>query len=540
MDIILATQISKIAGIAEGPLRLPSLLFQNVPLYALVIPACGAILIALSGKLLAGMGKRGQNVREAITAATAIILFLVVGGAARTLLDPGLNIAMSNPVTLVNVVPGLPLAFHVEPLGMIYALIASTLWILNSLYSVGYMRANNESHQTRFYTCFALSITSVMGIAFASNLFTLFFFYEALSLATYPLVTHKGTPEAIRSGRTYLGILMGTSVCLFLPAIVATYVYTGTVDFVAGGVFTQGLSQVPSSTSNVISPTLFGVIFAMFVYGIGKAALMPSHRWLPAAMVAPTPVSALLHAVAVVKAGVFSLVKITIYTVGIDNLRAFDQGGWLAYAAGASILIASFIALFQDNLKRRLAYSTISQLSYITLGAALLYPISAMAAALHIAAHAFGKITLFFAAGSIYTAAHKTKISELDGIGRKMPFTMGAFAIGTMSMIGLPPTGGFISKWYLLKGAWTANHQFALIVICLSTLLNAAYFLPIVYRAFFRPPPFDEHSAHGEAPWPIVVAVVGTASCTVAMFFYPDIFLGLAQKLEIILEGASA
>ncbi|HLT40796.1 MAG TPA: proton-conducting transporter membrane subunit [Enhygromyxa sp.] len=487
------------------------------PVLAIAVPLIGAFLIALAGKW--------PNLREATTIVTALALLWVVGNLH--------NFLEANPSTpggaetLVEVVPGVPLAFHIEPLGMIYAVIASSLWVLNSIYSIGYMRGNNEKHQTRFYVCFALSLASVMGIAFSANMFTLFVFYEALSLATFPLVTHKGTPEALRSGRVYLGILMGTSVCLMLPAMIATWVYTGTLDFTAGGVFTQPLAD------GNLSPALFGLIFAMYMYGVGKAALMPAHRWLPAAMVAPTPVSALLHAVAVVKAGVFSVVKISVYIIGVDQLRLYQQGGWLIYVAGGSIVIASFIALFQDNLKRRLAYSTISQLSYITLGAALLFPISVRAAALHIAAHAFGKITLFFAAGSIYTAAHKTKVSELDGIGRKMPWTMAAFTIGTISMIGLPPTAGFISKWYLMHGAWTAESKFAIAVLFTSTLLNAAYFLPIVYRAFFRKPAHDDHGHHdhGEAPLPIVIALTCTAAATVVMFFHPDLFAGYAQML---------
>ena len=506
---------------------LPTWEFHLSPMLAIAIPLVGAFLIAAAG--------RWPNLREGVTLVTAAALLWVVAN-----LHNFLEATPSAAEALVEVVPGMPLAFHLEPLGMIYAMIASSLWILNSIYSIGYMRANKEKHQTRFYVCFALSIASVMGIAFSANMFTLFVFYEALSLATFPLVTHKGTPEAIKSGRTYLGILMGTSVCLLLPAMVATYVYTGTLDFTQGGVFAQPLAD------GVIAPALFGLIFAMYMYGVGKAALMPAHRWLPAAMVAPTPVSALLHAVAVVKAGVFSVVKISVYIIGVDQLRLYGQGGWLLYVAGGTIVIASFIALFQDNLKRRLAYSTISQLSYITLGAAMLWPVSIRAAALHIAAHAFGKITLFFAAGSIYTAAHKTKISELDGIGRKMPWTMGAFTIGTLSMIGLPPTGGFISKWYLMQGAWTTESTFAIVVLFTSTLLNAAYFLPIVYRAFFRKPPEPEHSDdhdsdhghgdHGEAPLPIVIALTCTAAATVAMFLFPDT-LPFAEYASMLAEA---
>jgi len=502
-----------------GLAALPTWEFHLSPMLAIAVPLVGAFLIAAAGKF--------PNLREAVTLVTAAALLWVVAN-----LHNFLEATPSAAEELVEVVPGMHLAFHLEPLGMIYAMIASSLWILNSIYSIGYMRGNDESHQTRFYVCFALSIASVMGIAFSANMFTLFVFYEALSLATFPLVTHKGTPEAIKSGRTYLGILMGTSVCLMLPAMVATYVYTGTLDFTQGGVFAQPLAD------GVLTPGLFGLIFAMYMYGVGKAALMPAHRWLPAAMVAPTPVSALLHAVAVVKAGVFSVVKISVYIIGVDQLRLYDQGGWLIWVAGGTIVIASFIALFQDNLKRRLAYSTISQLSYITLGAALLWPVSIRAASLHIAAHAFGKITLFFAAGSIYTAAHKKNISELDGIGRKMPWTMGAFAIGTLSMIGLPPTGGFISKWYLMQGAWTAESKFAIAVLCTSTLLNAAYFLPIVYRAFFRKPPEpdDPDHDHGEAPLPIVIALSGTAIATVLLFMFPDT-LPFAEYASMLAEA---
>lgn len=533
------------------------------PLLAIYIPLIGALLIALAG--------RWPNLREGITLGTAGALLYTVASIVPRVLAPNFwaVYAKAPPLRLVEVLPGIFLELKVEPLGMVFALIAGTLWILNSLYSIGYMRGNAEKHQTRFYVCFALAISSVMGLAFAGNLFTLFVFYEMLTLTTYPLVAHKGTAEALRSARTYLGILVTTSVCFLLAGIIATYVYTGDMAFKPGGVFTKALAD------GTLTGPVLGTLFILYMYGIGKAALMPMHRWLPAAMVAPTPVSALLHAVAVVKAGVFSVIKVIIYTFGPLTLISSGQGTWLIYMAGATILIASFIALFQDNLKRRLAYSTVSQLSYIIIAAALLSPLSLMAATLHIAAHAFGKITLFFAAGSIYTAAHKTEISQLDGIGRRMPFTMGAFTIGALSMIGLPPTAGFISKWYLLSAAWETEYVFVVVVIVLSTLLNAAYFLPIIYRAFFRPPPpagrthhtdhgaFHEdpehplvrptaadgvfgdeadHShthghahatgAHGEAPWPIVVALCCTAAATVAFFFYSDLAIDLATQLR--------
>ncbi len=473
------------------------------PQFALAVPAIGAVLIALFG--------RWPNLREAVTLITALVLFSVVASLVPHVVD-----GERPSITVLTMLPALSLQLTIEPLGMLFALIASGLWIVNSIYSIGYMRANNEAHQTRFYVYFAIALACTMGIAFAGNLLTLFLFYEALTLSTYPLVTHHGTPEAKRSGRIYLGVLIGTSIGLLLLAIVWTWSLTGTLEFAVGGIL-----------ANKANATTTGILLALYMFGIGKAALMPVHRWLPAAMVAPTPVSALLHAVAVVKAGVFIVVKVVVYVFGIDNLTGMNSASWLAWVAGFTIIAASIVALRADNLKRRLAYSTISQLSYVTLAAALLTPISVVAAAFHIAAHAVSKITLFFAAGAIYTTAHKTEISQLDGIGRRMPLTMTAFAIAALSMIGVPPTVGFISKWYLMKGIMETQHMVALTVVVASTLLNAAYFLPIVYSAFFRASP-DEHGTHGEAPWPMLLALTLTAAITVALFLFPGLPLTLA------------
>ena len=402
---------------------------------------------------------------------------------------------------------------------MLFALIASGLWIVNSIYSIGYMRGNKETRQTRFYVCFALAIGAAIGIAFSANLLTLFLFYEVLTLITYPLVTHSGTVQAKRGGRVYLAILMGTSVLFLLPAVVYTWHVAGTTDFRPGGILPTNLT-----------PGTVTILLALFMFGIGKAALMPFHRWLPAAMVAPTPVSALLHAVAVVKAGVFAVVKVVIYVFGLDIIAGSTN--WLIALSGFTIIVASVVALNADNLKRRLAYSTVSQLSYVILAVAVLAPLSVIGAALHVAAHALGKITLFFAAGAIYTAAHKTEVSQLNGIGRRMPWTMAAFSIGTLSMIGLPPAAGFVSKWYMVSGAMLQEQWFALAVILISTLLNASYFLPILHRAFFRPLSAEAMAhPHGEAPILMVAALTLTAVGTVALFFFPDVPLALARQL---------
>lgn len=472
----------------------------------LLIPTVASFLVALLGRF--------PNLREAATLVSSVALVVVAWPVSLATLS-GIE-----PTWLIaEPLEGIRLQLELEPLGAVFVLVASTLWVVSSLYSIGYMRGNSEKNQTRFFVCFAIAIASTMGVATAGNLFTLFLFYEVLTLSTYPLVAHHENEEARLGGRTYLTILLGTSIGLLLLGIAWVYSLVGHVDFRPGGILTGHVSGLEISA-----------LLGLFAYGIGKAALMPFHRWLPAAMVAPTPVSALLHAVAVVKAGVFCVTKVVVYVFGLELLRGEPTTVWLVWVAGFAIVAASVVALSQDNLKRRLAYSTVSQLGYVVLAAALLAPLSVMAAVLHIVAHAVSKITLFFAAGAIYTAAHKTKVSELSGIGWRMPWTMGAFAVATLSMIGLPPTAGFLSKWYLLGGAWQAESIYALVVLTLSTLLNAAYFLPIVYQAFLKPVG-DEAHLHGEAPLPMVIAMVFTACATVGIFFLPEIPTQLAEAV---------
>jgi len=474
---------------------------------ALLVPAVGAALIAAAG--------RWPNLREAATLGTAALLFAVV-----LALLPRVLAGEAPALEAIEMLPGLSIGFRLEPLGMLFALVASGLWIVNSVYSIGYMRGNDEPHQTRFYVCFALALAATMGVAMAANVLTLFLCYELLTLVTWPLVTHHGDDAAKSGGRVYLGVLLGSSIAFLLPAMIATWAAAGTLEFSPGGIL-GGAGLSPAATAGLL---------ALYMFGIGKAALMPVHRWLPAAMVAPTPVSALLHAVAVVKAGVFTVVKVIVYVFGVDELAALGSADWLPVVAGFTILAASIVALRSDNLKRRLAYSTVSQLSYVVLAAALLVPLSIAAAALHIAAHAVAKITLFFAAGAIYTAAGKTEVSQLDGIGRRMPWTMAAFALGALSLIGIPPAAGFLSKWMMFQGAASAGHWPVLAVLSLSTLLNAAYFLPIVHAAFLRPPR-EGDAPHGEAPLPMVAALTFTAAATLVFPFFAGIPLALAGAL---------
>ena len=469
-------------------------------------PFIGAGLIVVTGNR--------PNLRETISVATGLLLLAEVAS-----LVPDVLAGETPGVLLAIPVPGVPLALQVEPLGLLFALIASSLWIVTTIYAIGYMRGHHEIHQTRFYAFFAIAIGATMGIALAQNLFTLFLFYELLTISTYPLVTHAGTPEARRGGRVYLGVLMGTSIGFLLLAVIWTWQLTGTTGFKAGGIL-----------AGKASPLVIGILYGLFVFGIGKAALMPFHRWLPAAMVAPTPVSALLHAVAVVKAGVFAILKVTVYIFGIDLVGGSTASTALLWVAALTIIGASLVALYQDNLKRRLAYSTISQLSYVVLGAVLANAASISGAAVHIATHAVGKITLFFCAGAILVATHKTRVSELDGLGRQMPLTMGAFLIASLSIAGLPPTGGLWGKWYLALGALDAGYGILVGVLMLSTLLNIAYLLPIPIRAFFRG---NRSTATGitEAPAACLIAIGVTTTICLLLFFYPAPILQLVGPL---------
>ena len=469
-----------------------------------------AVVWPLLAVVLIIVFRNRPNLRETGTLLTGGSLFAIVAGV----ILPSVQAGGRPRFDVWEVLPGLELAFEVEPLGMIFGLVASGLWIVTTFYSIGYMRGHHEKHQTRFYICFAIAISGALGVAFAANVFTLFVFYELITLSTYPLVTHSGTEAARKAGRMYLGILMGTSIAFLLLALVWTWLATGTTEFTPGGILAGKVEGTPLM-----------ILLALYAFGTGKAALMPFHRWLPAAMVAPTPVSALLHAVAVVKAGVFTILKVVVYVFGIDLLAATDASRWLTWVAAFTIIAASCVALGKDNLKARLAYSTISQLSYIVLGAALATTAGVMGGGMHIVMHAVGKITLFFCAGAIMVGAHKTEISEMDGLGRRMPFTFGAFLLGSLSVIGLPPMGGSWSKWFLLLGAAEAEQWAMMLVLMASSLLSIGYLMPVVVRGFFRPAPVEDgHGDHGgsgihEAPLLCVLPPVATALGGIVLFF---------------------
>ena len=475
---------------------------MNLALVApILLPLATALLIALTGRQ--ALLRDGLSLTGGLL--TAIAAWRLVDGAHWQIVDFG---------------AGLTFTLHAEPLGLLFALVAGSLWPVTNLYAIGYLRHSKDPNQTRFFICLALSIAAAQLIALSGNLVTLFVGYEILTLATWPLVTHWGTADARRGGRIYLGYLLPTSVALLLPAIIVVQQLAGTTEFRPGGLL----------AGSGLGPLGLGLLFALFLFGIGKAALMPVHRWLPAAMVAPAPVSALLHAVAVVKAGVFCVLKVGIYIFGLDQLSHTGATQPMLYLAAFSLIAASLVALYADNLKHRLAYSTVSQLAYVTLAASLASSLAAYGGALQIVMHACGKITLFFCAGAIYLAAHATRVSELDGLGRRMPLTFIAFTLGALSIIGLPPLGGSWTKWWLLLGAIEAEQRWVIAVLGASTLLNIAYLLPIPLRAFFAG---EGGWRWREAPWTCVLPLCLTALASLALFFWVPLAEPLARAIGV-------
>ncbi len=482
-----------------------------------------AMIVSLLGAGFIVLNKDNPNRREGCSLIAATLKFFIVLS-----MIPDIVAGNTLHFTVLSFLPGLSIAFRVDPLGLLFALTASFLWILTTIYSIGYMRLLNEHAQTRYYTCFAITLSATMGVAFSANLLTLYLFYELLTIVTYPLVTHKQTEEAYAGGNKYLFYLLGTSKAFLLAAVILTYVVSGTLSFKTGGVF-------PVSAN----PALLTMIYFLFLFGIAKAAIMPVHAWLPAAMVAPTPVSALLHAVAVVNTGVFCVLRVILHVFGVKMMSALGLGVATGVIVSFTIIMASIYALTRDNLKARLAYSTVSQLSYIILGGALLNPVGMAGGVMHIANHAFSKITLFFCAGSIYVTAHKTEVSQLSGMGRKMPWTMTAFSIGALSMIGVPPLSGFVTKWHLALGAIEAHEIGLLAVLVVSTLLNAGYFIPIIYKAFFEAEahaPQGTLPTHGEHPHEVkesfvmVFPLVVSAAISLILGIYPDGLLMLVNQ----------
>ena len=427
-------------------------------------------------------------------------------------------------INIFDIFPNIGISLGLEPISFVFIIMVNSLWLVATLYSYGYMRTNNEKRLGNFFSFFAIAIGCANGAALSSNLLTLFIFYELLTVSTYPLVTHKGDEQSKQSGRKYLLILLGTSLCFFLPAMGYVYFLSGNLDFVSGGLLTTTLSGME------VNNIAISILLVLFIFGISKAAVMPFHSWLPAAMVAPTPVSALLHAVAVVKVGVFSIIKVLVYIFGLDILLGLFTVDLMIYICGFTIITTSVIALKQDNLKKLLAYSTISQLSYVIIAILILTPSAIIAASMHLVAHAVSKITLFFAAGAIYSSTGYTKISEMDGIGKKLKVVSIAFTLGAMSLVGIPLLVGFTSKWYIVQSSVEVGQWFILLIITTSTLLNIGYFTPIIYKFFFKNE--LKEASFKTLPRDISLSIIICCALMVILFLQPNLVMEVISYVK--------
>ena len=480
-------------------------------LIALLVPLVGAVGVMVKG--------RHENIRESLSCIASLVLFGLVLS-----LIPDILQGRTLVFPLFTLLPGVSITLRADAMSMIFAIVASSLWTIAVFYSMGYMRSLKEHAQTRFNACFALAIFGAIGVAFSDNLFTMYLFYEIVSVCTYPLVAHHQDEEGYHGARKYIIYLTTTAKAFLLPAMILIYVLTGTLDFapnISTGIFPAGVNS-----------SLVIMLYIFCLFGFAKNGVMPFHHWLPGAMVAPTPVSALLHAVAVVKVGVFCTTRVMLYVFGVTTMNALNLGIPTAYFVGFTVLMASIIALSKDNLKARLAYSTVSQLSYIIMGVALLTPAGIRGGLIHIANHGFSKITLFFCAGAIYVATHKKNISEMEGLGKTMPFTFGAFAIASLSMIGAPPVAGFVTKWNLLVGSVQAHQIGILLILIASTMLNAAYFAPVTFKAFFgKRPEGEPYTGIKEAPLAMLIPILIACTISVLLGIFPNIMMQFVKAV---------
>jgi multicomponent Na+:H+ antiporter subunit D len=490
---------------------------------AIAVPLVGWLLIVMTGRL--------PGVRDVFALLTAVLTFACVAA-----LYPAVMSGAAPRLELFDIMPGLPVGLSVEPLGLLYALVITLLWVPATIYGSAWLHVVPES-RSRLVSGLAPVVASSVGIAFADNLLTMFILYQALILLVLPLVARGGVGT-----RLYIAFLLVPALCLLLPAVAWTWTLTlgeapgaSSISFVTGGVFRGGLA------AGTVAPSVVGLLYLLFVFGIATAALVPVHLWLPAAASGPAPVSAYPVAVVMALAGVFCFLKVTVYTFGVDILREHSLGEWLLYVAGATVLIAGVTALFQDNLKRRLAYITVSQLSLAVLSAALLTPMFVLGAVLHLPAIALGTITLFFAAGSIEAAAGRTRVSELNGVARHMPFTLVAFIAGSLSLIGVPPLAGFTGRWHLLQGVletfrtdnWLSRDAFVLLAVGGGALLYACALLPVVYRALFlRLADDDSRPPVAAAPYGMTYALGVTAGLLLVLYFWQQPVADLAELIR--------
>ncbi|MCU7938123.1 MAG: monovalent cation/H+ antiporter subunit D family protein [gamma proteobacterium symbiont of Bathyaustriella thionipta] len=470
-----------------------------------LLPLLMVLSSLLVGLIIFFLPEERAGIRIALNLAAAVLKLILVGVMSWGVFFYGLEYEFRMPLLHSQ-----ELILHADALSILFVTLSTILWLVTTVYAIGYLE--DSPHRSRFFGFFSLCVMATVGVAMAGNMITFLLFYELLTLTTYPLIVHRGTEEARRAGRTYLIYTM-TGGVLILTGTVWLHAIAGSLDFSYGGFVSDLVDE---------HRTALIAIFVLLIAGLGvKAALVPFHGWLPQAMIAPAPVSALLHAVAVVKAGAFGIVRVVDDVYGVEVAANLGVTGPLAVLAGVTIIYGSIRALFQDDLKRRLAFSTISQVSYIVLGIAIAGPLATIGGLVHLVHQGVMKITLFFCAGNLAETLGIHKISEMNGVGRRMPWTMTAFTIGAFGMIGVPPLAGFVSKWYLGLGALEVGQEWVIYVLAGSSLLNAAYFLPILYAAWFKLPtdswPDERAFGSGETAWTLLLPAVITAFLTLAV-----------------------
>jgi multicomponent Na+:H+ antiporter subunit D len=466
---------------------------MNSPLLPLLIVASSFI----AGIAIFLLGESRSMLRTVLNMTAAAVKLVLVGAVFHGAVVHGYTFEARYEIVL-----GFDFLLRVDLASLIFLSLSSVLWFLTTIYAIGYLEGS--PHRSRFFGFFSMCVTASVGVALAGNLITFFIFYEFVTLTTYPLVVHRGTEAARRAGRTYLIYTITGGAMLFL-GVTWMHTLTGAVDF--GD--TAALYTIAGHSTGETR-----LLFVLLVLALGvKAALVPLHGWLPVAMIAPAPVSALLHAVAVVKVGAFGILRIVYDVFGVHLAHDLGLLLPLAVLAAITVLYGSVRALGQDDLKKRLAYSTVSQVAYIVLGVAMLGPAATAGALVHLVHQGIMKITLFFCAGNVAETLGLHRVSQLAGVGQRMPLTMTAFTIAAFGMIGVPPVAGFISKWYLCVGSIESGVPWVVAVLAVSSLINAAYFLPILYTAWFHQPhegwALDEQR---EAPWMLLGPPLVTAA----------------------------
>ncbi|MDT8409926.1 MAG: proton-conducting transporter membrane subunit [Wenzhouxiangellaceae bacterium] len=487
-----------------------------------LLPLLVVLISLLIGLLIFIAGEQRQLLRTILNLSAAVVKLVLIGIIAALVLSG------REPEFRMALLPGLDLVLRFDALSLLFSTLSAVLWLVTTVYAIAYLERSR--HQARFFGFFSICVASTMGIASAGNLFTFFIFYELLTLSTWPLVVHSGSARAIAAGRSYLRYTLGGST-LFLFGLVWLYGLTQDPAFVPGG-----------QVSHLVATHRLDlqIIFLLLMLGMGvKAALVPLHSWLPKAMVAPAPVSALLHAVAVVKAGVFGLVRLVLDIYGFETAAELGMTAVLAGLASLTIIYGSVLALRQQDLKKRLAFSTVSQVSYIALGVAIGGPAATIGGLVHLVHQGLMKVTLFFCAGIFDRAFGIRRIDQLDGIGRRAPWTAACFTVGALGMTGTPPIAGFVTKWYLGTGVVMAGQAWVLGVLVASTLLNAAYFLPIIRRIWFEPlsnPALAANTLNRMETGGMILPTVATAFLSLAVALMAGHPLSPLSWVKIIAE----